>query len=86
MHRLIEAIYEDGVLRPLEKLSLRQKQRVILRIDEGPVAEEALEDKGFLEYCRAEGDPNVTLEEVRQLLAAIPGSMTEACSAERDEG
>ena len=53
MHRLIEAIYEDGVLRPLEKLSLRQKQRVILRIDEGPVAEEALEDKGFLDYCRA---------------------------------
>ena len=35
MQKPIEAIYEDGVLRPLEKLSLRQKQRVTLRIDEG---------------------------------------------------
>jgi hypothetical protein len=25
------------------------------------------------------------LEEVRQALAAIPGSLSEACSAERDE-
>ena len=85
MHHPIEAIYEDGVLRPLEKLSLRQKQRVVLRIDEGPAAAEKLEDAEFLEYCRAEGDPNITLEEVRQALAVIPGSMTEACSAERDE-
>ena len=44
-----------------------------------------LEDKGFLEYCRTEGDPNITLQEVREALAVIPGSMTAACSAERDE-
>jgi hypothetical protein len=44
-----------------------------------------LEDKGFLEYCRTEGDPNITLDEVRAALTAIPGSMTAACSAERDE-
>jgi hypothetical protein len=46
---------------------------------------EAIEDKSFESYCRAEGDPNITLEEVRQALAVIPGSLTEACSAERDE-
>jgi predicted DNA-binding antitoxin AbrB/MazE fold protein len=85
MHREIEAIYEDGVLRPLEKLSLRPKQRVFLRIDEAPGAAADLEDKSFESYCRAEGDPNITLEEVRQALAAIPGSLSEACSAERDE-
>ncbi len=81
----IPAIFEDGVLRPLEKLSLRQNQRVVLRIDEVPEGGAELDDKGFLEYCRAEGDPNVTLEEVREALVVIPGSMTVACSAERDE-
>jgi len=85
MDDAIPAIFEDGVLRPLEKLSLRQNQRVVLRIDEGPDRGDELEDKGFLEYCRAEGDPNITLEEVREALAVIPGSMTAACSAERDE-
>jgi predicted DNA-binding antitoxin AbrB/MazE fold protein len=85
MSEVFEAIYEDGVLRPLEKLSLRPKQRVFLRIDESLNAVAELEDKAFAEYCRAQGDPNVTLEEVRQALAMIPGSLTEACSAERDE-
>ncbi|HEX5443385.1 MAG TPA: antitoxin family protein [Pirellulales bacterium] len=85
MYRTVEAIYDDGVLRPLEKLSLRPKQRVLLRIDETPGDSVDLEDKAFLIYCRSEGDPNVTLEEVRQALSRIPGSLTEACSAERDE-
>lgn len=85
MDQVVEAIYENGVLRPLQKLSLRPSQRVLLRIDETPRATEPLEDKAFREYCRAEGDPNVTLGEVRQALAVIPGSLTDACSAERDE-
>ena len=85
MHQIVEAIYENGILRPLEKLSLRPKQRVFLQIDEGPELAEDLEDNAFVNYCRAEGDPNITLEQVRQALAVIPGSMTEACSAERDE-
>jgi predicted DNA-binding antitoxin AbrB/MazE fold protein len=85
MHATIEAIYDDGVLRPLEKLALRPMQRVFLRIEERPDAMEGLEDNSFENYCRAEGDPNITLEEVRQVLAVIPGSLTEACSAERDE-
>ena len=85
MHLMVEAIYDDGVLRPLEKLSLRPQQRVLLRIDEAPDAAVEIEDQAFLTYCLAEGDPNDSLEEVRQALAVIPGSLTEACSAERDE-
>jgi predicted DNA-binding antitoxin AbrB/MazE fold protein len=84
MHQTVEAIFEDGVLRPLKELSLRPKQRVLLQINEAPDAAEDLEDKAFVSYCRTEGDPNVTLEEVHAL-AVIPGSLTEACSAERDE-
>ena len=85
MHQTVEAIYEDGVLRPLKELTLRPNQRVFLQIKETPPAAENLEDKAFVNYCRAQGDPNPTLEQVRQALAAIPGSLTEACSAERDE-
>jgi predicted DNA-binding antitoxin AbrB/MazE fold protein len=85
MHKTVEAIYEDGVLRPLEELSLRPKQRVFLQINDAPDGAEDLEDKAFVNYCRAQGDPNITLEQVRQALAVIPGSLTEACSAERDE-
>lgn len=85
MHQTVEAIYDDGVLRPLEKLSLRPQQRVLLRIDEVPDAAVEIEDKAFVSYCISEGNANITLEEVRQVLAVIPGSLTEACSAERDE-
>ena len=85
MDEVVPAIFEDGVLRPLKELSLRSKERVVLRIEREPDREDELEDKGFLEYCRKEGDPSITLEEVRQALAVIPGSMTAACSAERDE-
>lgn len=76
MHQTVEAIYDDGVLRPLEKLSLRPRQRVLLRIDEAPGAAVEIEDKAFLNYCLSEGDPSITLEEVRQALAVIPGSLT----------
>jgi predicted DNA-binding antitoxin AbrB/MazE fold protein len=85
LRQTVEAIYEDGVLRPLEKLSLRPKQRVFLQIDESSDATEDLEDQAFTSYCRAEGDPNICLEKVRQALTVIPGSLTEACSGERDE-
>lgn len=85
MSQTVEAIYDGGVLRPLEKLSLRPQQRVVLRIDEAPDAAVEMEDKAFMAYCVSEGDPTVTLEEVRHALAVIPGSLTEACSAERDE-
>jgi len=85
MQQTIEAVFENGVLRPLQTLSLRPNQVVFLHIEEAPGAADDLEDKSFENYCRAEGDPNITLEEVRQALAGITGSMTEACSAERDE-
>ena len=33
MDRIIEAVYEDGVLRPLERLDLPNGARVLLRIE-----------------------------------------------------
>jgi|SRR5882724_6934706 len=36
MARQLEAVYEHGVLRPLEPLALRESQRVRLTVDEQP--------------------------------------------------
>src|SRR5579864_2633152 len=35
-----------------------------LQINEAPDAAEDLEDNAFVNYCRAQGDPNITLEQV----------------------
>jgi predicted DNA-binding antitoxin AbrB/MazE fold protein len=32
MPKVVEAIYEDGVLKPLKKLNLKEKSRVLIRI------------------------------------------------------
>ena len=37
MARVVEAVYEDGVLKPLQKLNLREGQRVRIRIEESIV-------------------------------------------------
>ncbi len=35
--RVVEAVYEGGVLRPLQRLDLKEGQRVKIRIEEGIV-------------------------------------------------
>jgi len=37
MAKIVEALYENGVLKPLEKLDLREGQRVRIRIEESIV-------------------------------------------------
>jgi len=37
MARIVEAVYEDGVLKPLQKLNLREGQKVRIRIEESIV-------------------------------------------------
>ncbi|WP_202319701.1 antitoxin family protein [Archaeoglobus neptunius] len=34
MPKIIEAIYEDGVFKPLEKVELKEGEKIKLRIDE----------------------------------------------------
>lgn len=51
-------------------------------------AKESLEywlDWDCIRDAEAEADPTVTLEDVRQALSKIPGSMAEAVIAEREE-
>ncbi|HKI32830.1 MAG TPA: antitoxin family protein [Gemmataceae bacterium] len=84
MTRNLQAVYEGGVLRPLEPLGLREQQLVNLTIsDEAPV--EPWLDTECLAACAQEADDSVTLEEVRAALAKIPGSLTEDFVAERED-
>ncbi|MEM1611268.1 MAG: antitoxin family protein [Sulfolobales archaeon] len=43
MIRVVEAIYENGVLKPLERLDLREGQRIRIRIIERDVIQVARE-------------------------------------------
>lgn len=42
-------------------------------------------DEEYMDACAKEADPSVTLESVRQILAKLPGSISDDIIAERDE-
>jgi hypothetical protein len=42
-------------------------------------------DVEYMNSCKLEADPSVTLEAVRQILAKLPGSLADDIIAERDE-
>jgi len=80
-----EAVYEEGVLRPLEPLALEEHQRVTIIISENCDALDGLEDAAFRAWCAQEaGDDVPSIEEVRQSLSSIQGSMVDVIRAERD--
>ena len=87
MRRQVEAVYEHGVLRPLEPVSLAEAQHVSLTISD-PAAGPSRQDLDVVERARAEVaglDKIPTIEEVRSALASIPGSLSQDIVAERGE-
>lgn len=87
MSKKLEAVYENGVLRPLEPLDLRERQRVTVILPEAPIttSEEDWLDVEYLQLCAAEADESISLEAVREALMKIPGSLTADFTTERDE-
>jgi predicted DNA-binding antitoxin AbrB/MazE fold protein len=83
MTRRLEAIYEGGVLRPLQPLDLRENQRVSVIVSDS-IDDEAL-DNDYIRFCEDNADYSITLEQVQQALAKIPGSMTADFVAERED-
>jgi predicted DNA-binding antitoxin AbrB/MazE fold protein len=88
MTKTLQAVFENGVLRPLEPLDLPEHQEVNLVLTPAyaklPNCQPWL-DTECLQFYAAEADESITLDEVRQALSKIPGSMTEDFVAERDE-
>jgi predicted DNA-binding antitoxin AbrB/MazE fold protein len=87
MRKTLQAIYENGVLRPLEPLGLKEHQQVVIEISEVPIArsDEEWLDLDCLQQAASEADDSISLEAVREALAKIPGSLTADFIAERDE-
>ena len=85
MRKAIQAIYENGVLHPLETLELEEQQRIRITIDNGNPLTDLL-DTEFMEWCarKSEGDV-LSIEDVRQMLSKIKGSMADVIITERDE-
>ena len=84
MTKHLQAVYEGGVLRPLEPLGLREQQLVNVTITDETPAEPWLDAECLAELGQ-EADDSVSLEEVRAALAKIPGSLTEDFIAERED-
>ena len=84
MEKTIQAVYEQGVLRPLEPIALEDQQEVTVTIsDETKIAR----DHHTLlaspeEWASAAGD-DVSLDEVRRALSSIPSSLSETIIDER---
>lgn len=81
MTKRLEAIYENGVLRPLEPLNLPEHHRVMVTLSD---PEEDWLDTEFMDSCAAEVREHVSLEAVHQILSKIPDSLAEVIIAERD--
>ena len=83
----VEAVYEDGVLRPLRPLSLAEHQQVRLTISDAP-ARASERDTALVERARHEAATlgiSPTIEEVRAALASIPNSVSRDVIAERGD-
>jgi hypothetical protein len=83
METTVQAVYEGGVLRPLQPVPFQDRQEVTVTIsDEGNIPG----DRPLLvppeEWASAAAD-DVALEEVRRALSTIRGSLSEAIIDER---
>jgi predicted DNA-binding antitoxin AbrB/MazE fold protein len=85
MVKTLSAVYEDGVLKPTEPLSLSEHQRVNVTVcDEADVPAEPWLDQEYMAAIDAMDEPEPTLEEVRAALSGIRGNLSDAIREERD--
>ena len=82
----IDAVFSKGVFLPLEPIELMESERVHLAITQAPKSSiDSLLAHEEMAAAVKEANPNVTLEQVRSLLASIPGNMSDVVSELRQE-
>ena len=85
----VDAVYENGILKPLQPLDLAENERVVVSITQranGAGLDQL--DADYVQGLRrrlADAVPAPGLEEVRRRLSKIPGSMTADFIAERED-
>jgi predicted DNA-binding antitoxin AbrB/MazE fold protein len=89
MRMQVDAIYENGVLKPLQPLDLAENEHVMVTVVKTTSASDSPQlDIAYIESLGRElrnFGPAPGLEEVRRRLSKIPGSMTADFIAEREE-
>ncbi len=82
MQKSFEAVYENGVLRPLAPLPLANAQRVQVTIADVDSDVAAYFDATEWEASKHD---DISLQEVRASLSSIEGSLSDAVIASREE-
>ena len=82
MGKTFEAVYENGVLRPLVPLALAKEQRVQVTIADVDSDVAAYFDATEWEASKHD---DISLQEVRAALSSIEGSLSDAVIASREE-
>jgi predicted DNA-binding antitoxin AbrB/MazE fold protein len=77
MGKQLEAVYENGVLRPLQPLPLTERQHVYVTVHE------ITDYRAWAKIKLSELGPAPGLEEIQRQLASIPGSMSDVVIEER---
>jgi predicted DNA-binding antitoxin AbrB/MazE fold protein len=89
MNKSFQAVFEDGVLRPLEPLPLHEHDIVSLIIANGSASTDKpiddFIDHDALAIAEREGQGAISLEQLHELLKSIPGSMSDVVIEERGE-
>lgn len=89
MTKLVEAVYESGLLRPLQPLALREHQQVTVIITESqPSVVRShldIEYRDALKKEVADMDRIITIEEVHKITSRDSASWADAILAEREE-
>ena len=89
MSQQVEAVYENGLLRPLEPLALEERQRVTISIEDaqGEPGRAHL-DAAYVASVRKEVQSKgriPSLEDIHRITAADKSSWADAVRAEREE-
>jgi predicted DNA-binding antitoxin AbrB/MazE fold protein len=82
--KTVEAIYEHGVLRPLENPGLADGQHVRVTIADSVMLADVADSFEPAEWAAALQD-DISLETVRRALSGIRGSLSDAVIASREE-
>ncbi len=85
MEKTFEAVYEDGVLRPLEALRLPNNSHVMVTIESIAGNTHDLADYFAPEEWAAAGHDPITLEEVHRALSSIQGSLADTVAVSRED-
>jgi predicted DNA-binding antitoxin AbrB/MazE fold protein len=85
MEKTFEAVYENGVLRPLETLAISNMQHVLVTISDVPATATDVAAYFEPEEWESAKHDDVGLDEVRRALASIPGSLADAVIDLREE-